>query len=145
MAKNEDLLHRRPSQVEVAIGQPQLFVRLGTVHLERRGRRRIVNDQVAGADFDPPGLEPGVFLAAHPRGHHAFDADDILVAQLPGQRLQLGPSVRFENNLCDSIAIAEIDEEQAAEVAPGVNPAVDHDVLPDMLGGQVATRMSSFQ
>ncbi len=44
-----------------------------------------------------------------------------------------------------AVAVAKIDEQQAAEVAPGVDPAVQHDVLSDVLGRQVAARMSSFQ
>ena len=89
VAQDEDLVHGRPSQVEVAIGQAQLFVGLGPVHLERGRRRRVVDDQLAGADLDAAGLEPGVLLAGQPRRHRSFDADDVLVAQLSGLRLQL--------------------------------------------------------
>ena len=56
-----------------------------------------------------------------------------------------GPGVGLEDDLSDPVAVAKVDEEQAAEVAPGVDPAVEHDVLPDVLGRQVAARMSSFQ
>ena len=98
-----------------------------------------------GADLDPAGLEPGVFLAGHPRRHRPLDADDVFVAQLPGLRLQLGTGVGLEDDLSDPVAVAKVDEEQAAEVAPGVDPAVQHDLLSDVLGGQVAASMSSFQ
>ena len=91
VAQDEDLVHGGPAQVEVPIGQAQLFVGLGPMHLEGRRRGRVVDHQFAGADFDPAGLEPGVFLAAEPRSHDALDADDVFVAQLPGLRLNGAP------------------------------------------------------
>ena len=55
------------------------------------------------------------------------------------------PGVGLEDDLGDPVAVAEVDEEQPAEVAPGVDPAVQDDMLPDVVGGQVAASMSSFE
>ena len=117
----------RPAQVEVAISQPELFVGLGPVHLERRRRRGVVNDQLLDADLDAAGLELGVLLAVQPRGDRSLDADDELVAQLTAAGLELLARVGLEDDLGDSVAVAQVDEDQPAEVAIGVDPAIQDD------------------
>ena len=72
-------------------------------------------------------------------------ADDVLVAQLAARRLKRRAGVGLEDDLGDPVAVAEVDEDQPAEVAPGVDPAVEDDGLPDVVGGQVTAGMSSFQ
>ena len=129
VADDEDLLHRRPAQVEVAIGQPELLVGLGPVHLERRRRRGVVDDQLLDPDLDGAGLELGVLLAGQAGGDRPLDADDVLVAQLAGAGLELGAGLGLEDDLGDAVAVAQVDEDQAAEVAPGVHPAVQDDRL----------------
>ena len=42
-------------------------------------------------------------------------------------RLELGAGVGLEDDLGDAITVAQVDEDQAAEVAPGVDPAVQDD------------------
>ena len=62
-----------------------------------------------------------------------------------GSGLQLGAGVGLEDDLGDPVAVAQVDEDQAAEVAPGVDPAVEHDGLPDMVLRQFSAGMSPFQ
>ena len=57
-----------PAEVEVAIGQPQLLVGLGPVHLEGGRRRGVVDDQLLDPDLDGAGLELGVLLAGQAGG-----------------------------------------------------------------------------
>lgn len=79
------------------------------------------------------------------RGDRAPDAGDIFVAQLAGVRLKKGAGVGLEDDLGDAIAVAQVDEEQAAEISPGVDPAVQDNLLSNVLDGQVTARMSSLQ
>ena len=115
------------------------------MHLERGRRGRVVNNQFAGADLDAAGLEPGVLLAGKPRRDRSFDADDVLVAQLSGLGLKRRAGFGLEDDLSDPVTVSKVNEEQSAEIAPGVDPAVEHDVLPDLPGGQVTASMRSFQ
>ena len=144
MPDDEDLLHRRPAQVEVAISEPELLVGLGPVHLERRRGRGVVDDQVLDADLDGTGLEPGVLLAGQAGGDRAFHADHVLVAQLAGAGLELGAGLGLEDDLGDAVAVAQVDEDQAAEVAPGVHPAVQDDGISHVVYRQFTAGMRSF-
>ena len=91
------------------------------------------------------GLELGVLLARQARGDGPLDSDHVLVAELAGAVLQLGPGVGLEDDLGEAVAVAHVDEDEAPEVAPGVDPAVEHNGLPDMVLGQITARVSPFQ
>ena len=123
------VLHRGPAEVEVAILEPQLLVGLGPVHLEGRRGRGVVDDQLLDPDLDRAGLELGVLLAGQAGCDGPLDADDVLVAQLAGAGLELCAGFGLEDDLGDPVTVAQIDEHQAAEVAPGVHPAVQDDGL----------------
>ena len=143
--ENENPLQVGPAEIEEPVGQPQLLVGLGSVHLERGCRRGVVNDQVAGPHLDRARLELEVFLARQPGGDGPFDTDNVLVAKLTGARLKIRSGVRLEDDLGEAVAVAQVDEDQAAEIAPGVDPAVERNSLPDMILGQFAAGMSPFQ
>ena len=145
VAEDEDPLHVGPAEVEVAILQAQLLVGLGPVHLEGRRGRGVVEHQLGGPDLDRAGLELGVLLAGKPGGDDPLDPDHVLVAELARSGLQLGAGVGLEDDLGDPVAVAQVDEDQPAEIAPGVHPAVEHNGLPDMVLRQFAAGMSPFQ
>ena len=62
-----------------------------------------------------------------------------------GAGLELGAGLGLEDDLGEAVAVAEVDEDQAAEVAPGVHPAVEDDRLSDVVGRQFAAGMRSFE
>ena len=64
VAEDEDPLHRRPTEVEVAILEPEFLVGLGAAVDLEGGRGRGVEDlQLGGPNLDGAGLELGVLLA----------------------------------------------------------------------------------
>ena len=72
-----------------------------------------------------------------------MNGDDELGAQPLGpleQRL-----VAFDDHLGDAVAIADVDEQQRAEVADAVHPAEQDDVRADVGGAQRAAGMSASQ
>src|SRR4029079_19395966 len=75
-------------------------------------------------------------LAAHdrPGGGH-----DVLRAQALGERVRVAGRLGMEDELHDPRAVAQVDEDQAAVVAPPVHPAGHAHGLPDARGGQLAT------
>ena len=80
--EHEDLDHGRPAQIEITMCQPELFVGLGPMHLEWRGRRGVINDEITSTDLDSAGLELGIRLAGQPRGHDPLDSHHVFIAQL---------------------------------------------------------------
>ena len=151
MAKNEDLLHRGAAEVEIAVLEAEFLVGLGgTIDFER-GRWRGVEDfELSGADLDCPSLELGVFLAREPGVDDSSNADDVLVAQIVRGSHRAGTvprvgTLRLEDDLSQTIAIAQVDEDQAAVVATGIDPAVEDDLLADVVSGQLAAGLSPFE
>ncbi len=50
-----------------------------------------------------------------------------------------------ENNLRNSSAVAQVDENQLAEIAPAMDPAHEHDVFIGVGGAEGATIICAFQ
>ena len=81
---------------------------------------------MATTSTSPVAISGFDFLAAH---HAAFDGDHKFRAQLFGLGVRLGMQLVVENDLRDSGAVAQVDEDQLAQVAPPVHPAHQHDVF----------------
>jgi hypothetical protein len=141
----EDVLHRGPAEVEVAVLEPQLLVGLGPLDLERRGGGGVEDLERLGPDLDGAGLELGVLLTRQARGDDPLDADDVLVPQLAGGGLQLGPGLGLEDALGQAVAVAQVDEDEPAEVAPGVHPAVEGYGLAHVVERQIAAGVCPFE
>ncbi len=75
--------------------------------------------------------------------HLAAHADHPLGAQLVGEAVDLG--LRVEDELGDSVAVAEIDEEEAAHVAAALHPAEEHGLLADVSFAQGAAGVGSLE
>ena len=123
VADDEDPLHVGPAEVKEAILEAQLLVGLGPVHLEGRRGRGIVEHQLGGPDLDRPGLELGVLLAGKPGGDDPLDSDHVLIAEVAAPGLQLGAGVGLEDHLGDPVAVAQVDEDEPAEIAPARPPS----------------------
>src|SRR5207302_8854373 len=94
--------------------------------------------QLRGLDLDLAGRELGVLVPRQPALDGAADADDVLAAQLPGLRRGLRCVGRVEDHLDQAPAVAEVDEDQAAVVAAAGDPAVEVDLVADVLGAELA-------
>ena len=144
--EDEDLLHCRAAEVEVAILEAELFVGLGPLNVKRRSRRGVKDLERISANFDRPRLEVRVFFSGQPSGNHAANSDDISrCAAHASSRLELGAHFGLEDALSQAVAVANINEDQAAEVAPGVHPAIEDDRLADVFERQIAAGMSPFE
>ena len=86
----------------------------------------------------------GLTVSARAPPHAPAHADHELRAQALGlghQRLV----VLVEDHLRDAGAIADVDEQQAAQVADAVHPSEQHDVGADVVGAQRAAGMGAGQ
>ena len=86
-----------------------------------------------------------MFVPAGPLADLAGDADDAFAAQRGGALEQfLGQIGRIENGLRAAFAVADVNEDQAAEVAAGMDPAGQSDRLPDVRRAQFVAMMRAF-
>jgi hypothetical protein len=117
----QPFLHHVATQVDVTVLEPRLFLDL-FVELERDRLRAVQHLDLAREQFDLPGRQVGVGRAGRPRPHRARDLQHPFVAYALGlgeHRRRVG----IEDHLQQAVAIAQVDEDDAAVVAPAVHPA----------------------
>ena len=124
VAQRQVAAHRLLAQVEVAVAQAQLLAhRLVLVDLERR--RLGVGQQVhrAHGQLDLAGGQRRVDRALLARHQLALGGDHVLGAQRLRGGVRLGRLLRAEHELEQPAAVAQVDEDEPAVVAPAVHPA----------------------
>ena len=97
----------------------------------------------------PTSISPvGIFALFVPAGRcadFAGDAHDAFAAERGGLREQFRRQIgRIENRLRAAFAVADVNEDEAAEVAAGMNPAGERDGLPDVRRAQFVAMMRAF-
>ena len=139
MAQREIALRARPPQVEEAVAQAGLLAGVDLV-FDDEGRRfgRIQDAQFRGEYFHFAAGEFRVGFAAGARQPCAAKGHHVFRAQFLGARMRSLAQLFIENDLRDSAAVAQIDEDEIAKVAPPVHPAHQHDVLVGVGRAQVA-------
>jgi len=145
VAQHEVALHLRPAQVEEAVLEADLLADLG-VGVDLEGWRLGLVEHGQGADEDldfPAGqVEVAVLLAA--RAHCPGDLDDPFRAQAVGLLLDLRRAdVGVEDHLGQAVAVAQVDEDDAAMVAVVLHPAAERDRLSEVRGPKLATGMGA--
>ena len=118
--------HVRAPKIEVAIREPQVLVDLvaaRVVERKRRGVGDVVGLECGRVDLDLARRQRRVFRAHRPPHHLAGDTDDRLRLQMLQLFAQHRVFMRLELNLRDALAVAQVDENDAALVANGVDPA----------------------
>jgi hypothetical protein len=121
MAQPQALVHDFAPQVQIAVLEPDLLPdRL--VELERQRLRAVQHLQLPGQELDPSGCEIRVRSSRRPLAHQASHADHVLVPQFLRLLEHLG-GIRIENDLQQSLPIAQIDEDHPTVIAPTMNPA----------------------
>ena len=132
--------HARAAQVEVAVAQADV---LGGVHvvLDLEGRRLggVEDLDLVDEDLDLAGRELGVVHALGTLAHDAGDLDRPLGADGLGRMERLAAGVlRVKGDLRHAVAVAQVDEDEAAVVATVPDPAGQRDRLADVLAAQLA-------
>ena len=147
IAQHQRLLHRGPTQIEVAMLEPQFFVRhVLSIGVRRNGRRQALVEQLEAGDpqFDLAGRQLRVGHSGRPLGDFAGHLDHVLGAQrfafVDDRLRRIG---RVEHDLRHAVAIAQVDEQTAAVVAVAVDPAAKRDFLANVFATQFAAGVSS--
>ena len=133
MAPAQIALHLGPAQIEIAILEPNLLGgRLAVGNLKRHRRRRTQNLERTDHDLDFAGRKLGVDGALGAANDFALHRDIKFGTRLASSFVR-GRIVRgIQHQLNDSIAVAQIDEDQAAVIASRLDPSPERDVAADV-------------
>ena len=127
-AHKQALLHDRAAQVHVAVTKPRLLVDVLLVQLEGRSLGMIEHREGVSENLDLAGHHVGIHGAFGALAHATLHLQDELAPHLLGGCKGL-LGIGVENDLYQARAVAQIDEDDAAVIAPPVNPAAQHDLL----------------
>ena len=131
MAQPQALAHHLTAQVEVAVLEPHLLAH-HLIELKRQRVGAVQELDLAREHFDAARGEVLIGGAAGTFAHAPLHADHVLGAQPLGLAKHRG-RIRIEDHLQQALAIAQIDENDAAVVAAAMHPAGDRDLLSDQL------------
>src|SRR5215472_466422 len=134
----------RAAQVEIAVAQTRFLSRRGLfLNLKRRCLRVIQNVQ--------PGREHFHFarrnfrICFQPPDNASFYGHYELRAQLFGLAMRLSGLLLVEYNLREASPVAQIDEDQLAQIAPPLHPAHEHSVFVRVRRAEIAAVLRSLQ
>src|SRR4029077_15619522 len=126
VAEDEVLLQLGAAQVEEAVAQAEVLGGLDLA-VEREGGRLGAGEHggALGGDLDLAGGEIAIDLARLAAPDGPLDLDDPFGADLPQRLADLGVCVGPQHDLDDAAAIAQVEEEEAAEVPPALHPGLE--------------------
>src|SRR5205807_151736 len=129
--KREVAVHHRPAEIEVPVREPERFIHLDLIGDRKRRRLRRVQDaEIADPHLDLAGGNLWVDRSGRPRGHAPPDGHDVLAPHLSGGGRGGGRVLGSEDHLGDALAVAQIDEDETPEIAPGLDPPHQRDLPP---------------
>ncbi len=89
------------------------------------------------AHLDLAARQVGIDRLRRPRDDLAAHREHVLRARLLGERVRLGDARRVEHELDHAAAVAEVDEDEIAVVAPARDPAGETHLATDVGGAQL--------
>ncbi len=135
-----------PSQVDIAILQAHLFV--GQHRIAGRERQRLAvvqNTQLVGNHFDLAGRDVLVDRVGLAQLGVTDDGNHKLGAHRGRPVVDFGSGIGSDHNLRDPAAVAQVEKDKIAEIAPLVHPSHEHNFGAGVGGAQLAAHMSTFQ
>ena len=135
--------HFFASEVEIAIRQAQLFIRVLIV-MERRRFGPVQDRQLMCQHFDLTRRHVRVDRAFRALPYYTFDREDELAANTLRLGKNLGP-VRVEYHLQQAFPVAQIDEDHTTVIAPAMHPATHRDLLTDQRFVNLSAIMASHR
>src|SRR3990172_5451063 len=149
MADAEISLQRRPAEVEIPIGEAELFAH-GPLLIQGkdRGPGLIEDERFGGRHLHLAGLQVHILGPGRAAANLARHGDHILRPHPPGGlvgvRAVLGP----KEDLHDPLAVPEVHKDEAPVIPPPVDPAHQRDGLADLfrrhLSAIIASPHASF-
>ena len=106
---------------------------------ERRGLGRVQDIDFIGNDFNVPGRNLAVLVASF--GYLAFNLHHEFPAQGTGFGAQVGIGFHIEYDLGDAVAVPQVHEGHASQVAGTLHPAAEADFFSDVRNPEFAVGM----
>ena len=139
VAQLDALAHRVAADVEVAVAQAQLLGGGDVIGDRERDRLGGIEDlDPQRLDLDLAGRQRGILLAGQALAHDALDQQHVLQPGLAGDGVRRGVGLGVEDHLRQAVAVAQVNEDQLAVVAPVGDPARERDLVAHVRGGQLA-------
>ncbi len=130
VAQPDAVLHGARAQVEVAVAQARVLLRLAlAVDHEGQGLAGREDLEVEHLHLEVAGLHVRVSHVPGPGADRAPDRDAILEFERRRALPQRGRRVRFHHRLHDPRTVAQVYKRDAAVIAKPVHPAVQDDVV----------------
>ena len=123
---------------------PTMAFRRDVIRRKRHGRRRAQSLERADQHLDFTRRKLGVDCPLGAAHDLAFDRDVELGAHVTGRFMRGSIVHGIEHELHDSVAIAKVDENQAAVIAPGLHPSPQRDLAAHVGGANRAAVVSSL-
>jgi hypothetical protein len=118
---------------------------IGVIDREGEDIGGIQDLEVRGEDFDLTGGDPRVVGPLGTRADPARDANDRFAVEAGGAVEEFDGHVRgVKDGLGAAFSIADIEKEDTAEVASGMDPAFEANHLSGMAGSEFITMMGSL-
>ena len=137
-AQADVALEPRAAEVEPPVPEPQRLVDVLLVELEReRGAARDDLERVH-LELDLACRQLRVDRPRRAGDDLALGAEDELVPDLVHHGVRLERALGVDHELADPGAVAQVDEDEPAVVAPRVHPAGEDQALADVLGPHLA-------
>ena len=144
MPEEEILLHRRPPQVEPAVGEPDFLAgELRGPRLEDRRLGLIEDLEIAADDLDRPGDELGVRRSFGAGADGAADEHDPFRADGAGGGERGGRALGADHDLRPSPAVAEVEEDHPLVVADAVDPPAQRHFPTEIVRSQLTAGVTS--
>ncbi len=121
VAQAQALTHDLAAQIEVAVFETQLLVHR-LIELKGQGLAAIEDLDLLGDELDGARSQVGIGGASRTRAYAAFDTDDEFIAQSFGLR-EHRSLLGIKHHLQQALAVAQVDENDAAVIAPPMHPA----------------------
>ena len=127
------LLHLGPAEVDVAVLQPHVFAGqfLGR-RLEWRRQAAVEDLDMLGPNLDRAGVQLGIHGPLRPRRHLAAAPAPHTPTAASGPVQSSPAGFRGKDHLGFAVAVAQVDEQHAAVVAIGIDPAAQGDLPADV-------------
>ena len=133
VARAQVVLHALAAQVEITVGEAEVFVHVfrlvADLERDRRGGRQ--QQKVACHHLPAPGPHVGIDHAVGAHAYFSLHGDHIFAAQIAGVGVHLRVHLRRKNYLYAARLVPQLDENHAAMVAAIADPAVEHDLFAD--------------
>src|SRR5262249_44764774 len=125
-------------EIEVPVAQADALVDVLLVELERQGVRAREDPQLVDLELDRAGRQVRVHGVRRTRRDLSLRLEHELVADGVRYRGGLGRPIRVDDELDDACVVAQVDEDQAAVVAPTGRPPGQLEAFADVAAARLA-------